>query len=81
LPEYCGKSTPRSTDEAANAQARLVLAMAEVMEAMAAGRVWDREALLPKYGDVAQELSERCGHSSSAPLHLREKTLPSSVSG
>ena len=39
-------------------QARLVAAMEEVMEAMAADQPCDREALLAKYADVADELVE-----------------------
>src|SRR5262245_13129076 len=39
-------------------QARLVAAMEEVMDAMAAGQSVDRETLLARYADVAQELEE-----------------------
>jgi serine/threonine protein kinase/Flp pilus assembly protein TadD len=46
-----------SRDRSAS-QARLVAAMEEVMDALAAGQPIDREALLAKYADVADELAE-----------------------
>jgi serine/threonine protein kinase/Flp pilus assembly protein TadD len=44
--------------ERSTSQARLVSAMEEVMEAMAAGQELDRETLLAKYADVSDELAE-----------------------
>jgi serine/threonine protein kinase/Tfp pilus assembly protein PilF len=46
-----------SRDRSAS-QARLVAAMEEVMDAMAAGQPIDRDDLLAKYADVADELAE-----------------------
>src|SRR5206468_175621 len=49
-------SLPRSGES--TSQGRLVAAMEEVMNALAAGQQFDRDALLEEYSDVADELAE-----------------------